>query len=225
MRTRAPPADVAKARTQASLWAAWSSPRRPLNPLSSTQAQSEPHLTHCPANQPPRQQSLQLRILPNFLFPYTCPLRYHSSSFVQPFFCSNMKTKPHVLMPLTLSTYLSNHGHLVSSFPEPSEALHKPHSLLFIIFPQTLTHSPNNKCISTNSPVSPMSFSGPSLYILSTLLHQPAPDTAAVQSDATVMNRWCLFFRCLYIFWICLNLFLQLCQSFCVLVKSLCLKL
>lgn len=82
-RTRAPPAAAAKARTRASLWAAWSSPR---GPLSSTQAQSEPPLTHCPANQPPRRQSLQLRILPHFLFPYTHPLLYHSASFVQLFF-------------------------------------------------------------------------------------------------------------------------------------------
>lgn len=124
-RTRAPPAAAAKARTRASLWAAWSSPRGPLSPLSSTQAQSEPPLTHCPANQPPRQQSLQLRILPHFLFPYTQPLRYHSTSFVQPFFCSNTKTKPQVPMPLTPLTHLSNHEHLVSLFPEPSGALHE----------------------------------------------------------------------------------------------------
>lgn len=96
-RTRAPPAAAAKARTLASLWAAWSSPRGPLSPLCSTQAPSKPPLTHYPANQPPRPHSLQLRILPHFLFLYTHPLRYHSPSF-----CSNIKKKNMCPNPINL---------------------------------------------------------------------------------------------------------------------------
>lgn len=71
MRTHAQPVAAAKARTRASLWAAWSSPQGPLSPPSSTQAPiKQPH-THCPTNQPAQRQSLQLRILKHVLFPCT----------------------------------------------------------------------------------------------------------------------------------------------------------
>lgn len=105
------------------------------------------------------------------------------------FSCSNIKTKPWPCSPvyLTMSTLCP---YILCPFSlNPLEPYMKPQSLLFIIFPQTPTHSAQ------------LGISGPSSYIVSSLLHQPAPDTAAVWSDTAISkkNRWHLFF-CWFIF-------------------------